>query len=135
MSTIAMMFLFLLASPVQHTTTFHNCTADGGSGNSPHLFDVSEIYKCDEGRIEIAGRRTMAIEYGYVYTQELGRPDMYSPPRLATEDDYKSYKWCPGKPPVDKVMCGDKPVKCWDGKMATWDPKWQGYSCATPDHK
>ena len=117
--------------------TFHNCHMEGGSGNHPHLFDTSEIYQCDEGKVEIAGRRTMAIEYGYVYEQELGRPSCERP-HVAAEYDYESYEWCPNPTqwdPHEKRMCGDKPGKCFDGKPATWDPDWRGYSCVTPDHK
>lgn len=119
-------------------STFHNCALVGGSGNSPHLFDVSKIYKCDEGHVEIAGRSTMIIEHGYVYEEELGEPSGFSQPHIATASDYRDYKWCPKPSPSDpnqKEMCGDKPTTCWDGKPGTWDPNWQGYSCVTPDHK
>lgn len=128
--------LGLALSGASVKTTFHNCTASGGSGNSPHLFDVSEIYSCDEGEVEIAGRTTATIEYGYVYETELGRP--FGEPHIATSDDYQNSKWCATPTPWDpkqKERCGDRPGKCWDGKMATWDPAWQGYSCVTPDHK
>jgi hypothetical protein len=120
--------------PINHT--FHHCTFVGGSGNVPHLFDTSEIYQCDEGKIEIAGRRRMGIEYGYVYETELGRPSC-DRPHIATKADYRDYKWCPNPGPQDanqKEMCGDKPTKCFDGKPGTWDSNWQGYSCSTPDH-
>lgn len=122
--------------PPHHTAqTFHHCTFVGGSGNSPHLFDVSEIYQCDEGKIEIAGQWTQAIEYGYVFTEQLGRSA--GDPHKVTASDYKDSKWCSTPTPWDanyKKRCGDKPTKCWDGKMGTWDPNWQGYSCVTSDH-
>jgi|ERR1019366_833708 hypothetical protein len=117
------------------TTTFHNCVSSGGTGNIPHRFDVSEVFQCDEGRIEIAGKREMAIEYGTVFETEMGRPS--GEPHKATAANYKDYKWCPSPTPQDrnqKEMCGDKPGMCWDGKIGTWDSAWQGYSCATPDH-
>jgi len=133
---IAFVFVASAFSAEDSVKTFHHCTVIGGAGNSPHLFDVSEIYKCDEGTVEIAGRRTMTIEYGYVFTQELGKPS--GEPYPATAADYKDYKWCPTPKPWDenqKEMCGDKPGICFDHKPGTWDPEWQGYSCATPDHK
>jgi hypothetical protein len=116
--------------------TFHHCTLVGSSGNSPHLFDVSEIYRCDEGAVEITGQWKETIEYGYVFTTELGRPSRIGPHR-ASAFDYESNKWCPTPKPWDsgqKERCGDKPITCWDKKPATWDPNWQGFSCATPDH-
>ncbi len=119
-------------------TTFHNCSWVGESGNSPHLFDMSKIYKCDEGTVEIAGRIRKVIENGYLYETEMGEPSESNPPRRATPSDYREYKWCSSPGPTDpnqKEMCGDTPRRCWDGKMATWDANWQGYSCATPDHK
>lgn len=124
--------------PPPHYTarTFHRCTYIGGSGNSPHLFDVSEIYQCDEGKIEIAGQWTQAIEYGYVFTEQLGRSA--GDPHKVTASDYEDNKWCSTPTPWDanyKKRCGSKPGKCWDGKLGTWDPAWQGYSCVTPDHK
>jgi len=115
---------------------YHHCTSTGGSANTPRLFDISEIYSCDEGTVEIAGRVEQAIEYGYVYETELGRPSRESP-HPATTFDYNNYKWCPSPSARDgnqKVRCGDKPTKCWDGKLSTWDAQWQGYSCVTPDH-
>ena len=107
--------------------TFHHCSFGGGSENTPHLFDTSEIYSCDESRIEIAGQWGQSIEYGYIYTSQLGRPGQ-DKPRRATEADYAKYKWC-DTDLNHKLRCGDKPVVCWDGRLATWDKKWQGYSC------
>jgi hypothetical protein len=115
---------------------FNHCTYAGGSGNVPHLFDISEVYSCDEGKIEIAGQTRQTIEYGHVYSTELGRPSREQP-HVATDYDYKSNKWCATPTPWDKNQkerCGDKPTTCWDGKPATWDPNWRGYSCITPDH-
>lgn len=123
------------AQPVARLA-FHNCSSIGSSGNAPHLFDVSEVYRCDEGDVEIVGHREMAIENGYVFTQELGRPT--GEPYRATAMDYQRYKWCDDPKPWDlnqKKMCGDVPNKCYDGKMGAWDPNWQGYSCVRPDHK
>jgi hypothetical protein len=119
------------------TTVFHNCSMVGESSNTPHLFDISKIYKCDEGAVEIAGRREMTIENGYVYETEMGEPNSMVLPHLAIRADYRDYKWCSKPGPTDpnqKVMCGDKPTTCYDGKLATWNPDWQGYSCVTPDH-
>ena len=116
---------------------FHHCSFVGGSGNTPHLFDIAEVYSCDEGTVEIAGQTRQTIEYGYVYSTELGRPTNEQP-HIATDYDYKSTKWCPTPTPQDKNQkerCGDKPTICWDGKPGTWDSSWQGYSCGTPDHK
>jgi hypothetical protein len=115
---------------------FHHCSIINGSGNEPHLFDISEVYSCDEGQIEISGQTREIIEYGYIYTTEMGRPSREAP-RVATEKDYKSSKWCSTPTPWDKNQkerCGDKPHMCFDGKPGTWDEKWQGYSCVTPDH-
>jgi hypothetical protein len=123
-------------TPPPIKTTFHHCSYIGSSSNSPHLFDTSEIYQCDEGAIEIAGTWNETIEYGYVYYSELGRPGREQPQK-ATKADYDSAKWCSTPQPWDanqKERCGDKPVICFDHKAATWDPAWQGYSCATPDH-
>jgi hypothetical protein len=117
-------------------TTFHGCNYVGGSGNSPHLFDRSDVYQCDEGKIEIAGRETKTIEYGYVFTEEMGKPS--ETPHKATNSDYRDSKWCPKPGPQDadqKERCGDVPTTCWDGKPGTWDDNWKGYSCVTPDHK
>lgn len=117
------------------TKTYHHCTGIPGRGNSPHLFDTSEIYTCDEGAIEVSGTWDETIEYGYVFTTDLGRPD--GPPHRATQVDYDSKKWCADPHPWDPhqmVRCGDKPTMCWDGRMGTWDPQWQGFSCVTPDH-
>lgn len=138
------MFLYILMLLVQQpssiqpesVTSFHHCSVVGGSWNYPHLFDVSKIYKCDEGIIEVAGQSTAAIEKGWVYEQEMGEP--VGEPHLATRDDFENRKWCPHPTPGDpnrKIRCGDKPGKCWDGKLGTWDPDWQGYSCVTPDNK
>jgi hypothetical protein len=116
--------------------TFHNCSLIGQSGNSPHLFDVSEIYQCEEGQVEIVGKWGLSIENGYVYKRELGRPVLEAT-RLVSASDYKDYKWCPTPTPWDanqKEMCGDRPTTCFDGKPATWDSDWQGYSCTTRDH-
>lgn len=118
--------------------SFHNCSVVNKTVNLTRLFGVSKFYKCDEGTVEIAGRSEMTIENGYVYSTELGEPDELSPPRLAQPVDYSDKEWCPRPTPSDperKVLCGNKPRKCWDGKDSTWDPEWQGYSCNTPDHK
>lgn len=115
---------------------FHHCAFVSGSGNIPHLFDMSETYLCDEGTVEIAGQTRQTIEYGYVYSTEMGRPGRQEP-HVATDYDYKSNKWCPAPTPHDsnqKERCGDIPTTCWDGKPGTWDSNWQGYSCVTPDH-
>lgn len=128
---------FVVAAQDRPAKTYHHCTHVGGSGNTPQLFDVSEVYQCDEGKIEIAGRMEMEIEHGYVYQSDLGRPSCERP-HPVSEADYKNYKWCPDPGPQDlhqQRMCGDKPNTCFDGKTATWDEKWHGYSCATPDHK
>lgn len=135
-ATVLVAAIALLGQP-DTTKHFHHCTVIGGSGNSPHLFDVSEVYSCDEGNVEIAGQYTQTIEHGYVYSAEMGRPSREST-HLATADDYKYYKWCPTPAPWDnnqKKRCGDKPSMCWDGKVGTWDENWQGYSCVTPDHQ
>jgi hypothetical protein len=116
--------------------TFHHCTLIGGSANSPHLFDRSEIYKCDEGNIELSGQENETIEYGYVFSTELGRPSC-EPPHKPLTSDLKWNKWCSTPKPWDanqKERCGDTRGMCFDGKPATWDPKWQGFSCATPNH-
>lgn len=126
----------ILSGDTDTVTHFHGCKWIGGTGNEPHLFDISEIYSCDEGKIEIAGKMQETIEYGYVFSSQLGKPT--GVPHPATDYDYRSEKWCPTPTPQDpnqKERCGDKPVICWDKKIATWDPDWQGYSCATPDHK
>jgi hypothetical protein len=115
--------------------TFHHCTYGGGSSNIPHLFDASKIYHCDEGDIEVAGQWNQTIERGYLYESEMGEPK--GTPRPATADDYAQSKWCSTPKPWDvthKERCGDKPIKCFDGKLATWDKEWRGYSCVTPDH-
>lgn len=114
------------------TKHFHNCTFTSGSWNTPHLFDTAEVYSCDEGTVEIAGKTTETIEHGYVYTTHMGRFGTEDP-HPATAFDYNSSKWCAGKN-GQQERCGDKPVICWDGKIATWDENWQGYSCVTPDH-
>src|SRR5260370_27314179 len=74
--------------------TYHHCTYVGGSANTPHLFDMSEIYQCDEGEVELAGRMEMAIEYGYVYQSEMGKPSCERP-HPVSEADYDNYEWCP----------------------------------------
>ncbi len=117
--------------------TYHHCSYIGGKGNDPHLFDTSDIYKCDEGSVEISGTRDETIENGYVYTTELGNPDGFEEPHRVTPSDLSDNKWCHAPGPSDPnrmVRCGNKPITCWDGKRATWDPEWQGYSCVTPDH-
>lgn len=135
----ALAVFFMLTSALcfaSGTQTFHNCKWVGGAGNSPHLFDVSEIYQCDEGKVEINGRHTMTIEYGYVFEEDFGKPACAQPRRAEPVDD-RDYKWCATPKPWDsnqKEMCGDKPVTCFDGKPATWDPDWQGFSCMTPEH-
>ena len=128
---------FATAGEKARVQTFHHCSYIGGSGNNPHLFDKSEIYQCDEGKIEIAGTWNQTIEHGYLFTTELGRPSM-DKPREATKSDLEGAKWCSTPKPWDinqKERCGSKPITCWDGKPSTWDPDWQGFSCATPDHK
>src|SRR5882724_8267721 len=112
--------------------SFHHCAIVRWSANSPHLFDVAEVYHCDEGDIEIAGQWKMAIEYKSVFETKLGRPE--GTPRRATSEDYKNYKWCSADNPRQLGLCGDKPTICFDGKPGTWDPAWLGYSCATTDH-
>jgi hypothetical protein len=119
-------------------TAFHNCSMVGESANSPHLFDRAKTYKCDEGTIEIAGRREMTIEKGYVYETELGEMIDFSTPRRVSASDYRDYKWCPDPSqgdPNQMKMCGETQPICYDGKPGTWDAAWQGYSCVTPDHK
>lgn len=128
--------LSLIAAVEDSTKSYHHCSEVGGTGNSPHLFDTSEIYKCDEGKIEIMGRREMVIERGYVYQTEMGKP--IGEPHRASDADFTNYKWCADPGPADRNqqrMCGDKPTTCYDGKPSTWDPEWQGHSCVTPDHK
>lgn len=125
------------AEHARRVEKFNHCRMVGGSSNDPHLFDTSEIYQCDEGQIEIAGQWNETIENGYVFTTELGRPGRMEP-RKVTASDFSNNKWCATPKPWDanqRERCGDKPGKCWDGKMETWDRKWQGYSCVTPDHK
>lgn len=127
-------FAVLGDSPVP-TKTFHHCTWSPGRANSPHLFDVSDNYTCDEGPVEITGTWGAAIEYGYVFADQMGKPD--GQPRRALQSDYESAKWCPDPHPWDPhrmVRCRDKPTMCWEGRMGTWDPEWQGFSCVTPDH-
>jgi hypothetical protein len=134
--TLIVLAALALASGADADKHFHHCTFVGGSGNSPHLFDVSEVYACDEGKVEIAGQTTQTIEYGHIYTSDLGRIRME--PRAVSDFDLKSLKWCSTPTAWDKNQkerCGDKPVTCFDGKIATWDAGWQGYSCATPDHQ
>ncbi len=140
-SFVILLLVFILSSLAFcqqltfNTTTdalqFHNCSRVTETGNFPHLFDMSEIYKCDEGSVTISGKLTKTIENGYVYDKELGRPLQ---PYPVTKSDYLYYKWCPTNLHNVKIMCGDKPITCWDGKTATWDKNWQGYSCVTQDH-
>ena len=103
--------------------SFHNCRIDGGTGNDPHYQDMSEFYKCDEGRVELKGRWSMTIEYGTVFSTEMGRPS--STPHTATKDDYSTFKWCSDPKPWDKnqkELCGlVPPEKCWDGKTPRYD--------------
>lgn len=139
MKQLFSVILLVIGAVGQSSQTFHHCTwfPFAGAGNSPHLYDTSKVYKCDEGTVEISGQWNETIEHGYVYTTDLGEPGRFGPHKVS-ESDYEWAEWCPApteSDPSRKVRCGSKAGKCFDGKPATWDAAWQGYSCATPDHK
>jgi hypothetical protein len=106
----------------QQVNAFHNCSLDGSTGNLNGYQTASETYKCDEGLIELNGRWSMTVEYGYVFRTQLGRPEGEPFPEAGTEG---MFKWCPTPKPWDKnqkELCGlIPPKKCWDGKPPRFD--------------
>jgi len=116
-------------------SAYHNCKWVGGEGNRHHYQDLAEDYQCDEGRVELNGKWSMTIEYGWVYRTEMGR--LAGDPKKATDFDYKEYKWCATPQHWDenqKELCGLTPVKeCWDGKPPTFDSTGD-WTCTGPEH-
>jgi hypothetical protein len=98
------------APPEPVVKTFTNCAIDGGTANLDGYQTASEIYKCDQGRIELKGRWSMTIEYGTVFHTQLGRPD--GEPHRATVFDMRSFKWCHTPRRWDQTqmeLCGANP--------------------------
>lgn len=121
--------------PSDVAKTFHNCQFDGGTGNAKGYQTASEIYACDEGRIELEGRWSMTIEYGSVFRSQLGRQEGETFP--ASEGVLKTFKWCATPKPWDKnqkELCGlNPPDKCWDGKPPRFD-KSGDWTCVDKTH-
>ena len=104
------------AAPIK--ATFHNCISEGSTANTEGFQSASEFYRCDEGRVEMKGRWSETIEYGYVYHTQLGRIE--GAPHRVTGWELSNFKWCKTPKEWDShqmEMCGSVPVKkCWDGK-------------------